>query len=59
MAETIAAAPPVVAAAVRWRRWLADERRAAARTVEAYERDVAGFLTFLAKHLGGPPDLAD
>ena len=59
MAAAIAAAPPVVAAAVRWRRWLADERRAAARTVEAYERDVAGFLTFLAEHLGGPPDLAD
>jgi integrase/recombinase XerC len=37
-------------------RWL-DQRRAldgaAAKTVEAYRRDVAGFLAFLAQHRGG------
>ena len=59
MGEAICAAPSVVAAAARWRRWLADERRAAGRTVEAYGRDLAGFLTFLGEHLGGPPDMAD
>jgi len=38
--------------------WLADERRAAALTVEAYAGDLAVFLGFLTGHLGGEPDLA-
>jgi integrase/recombinase XerC len=38
--------------------WLADERRAAALTVEAYSGDLAVFLGFLTGHLGGEPDLA-
>ena len=38
--------------------WLAKERRAAANTVEAYGRDLADFLSFLSKHMGGEPDLA-
>jgi integrase/recombinase XerC len=38
--------------------WLAEERRASPLTVDAYRRDVAGFLGFLAKHLGAAPDLA-
>lgn len=38
--------------------WLAGERRAAKLTVEAYGADLAGFLGFLARHLGGEPDLA-
>jgi integrase/recombinase XerC len=38
--------------------WLADERRAAALTVEAYAGDLAVFLGFLTDHLGGEPDLA-
>jgi integrase/recombinase XerC len=38
--------------------WLGQERRASALTVEAYGRDLAGFLGFLAVHLGGEPDLA-
>jgi integrase/recombinase XerC len=37
--------------------WLSGERRAAKLTVEAYGRDIAGFLGFLTVHLGGEPDL--
>jgi integrase/recombinase XerC len=37
--------------------WLSRERRAAKLTVEAYGRDIAGFLGFLTLHLGGEPDL--
>jgi integrase/recombinase XerC len=37
--------------------WLAQERRAAALTVEAYGADLAGFLGFLTNHLGAEPDL--
>lgn len=37
-----------------WLRWLADERRSSPHTVDAYVRDVAGFLLFVAGHQGGP-----
>ncbi len=53
------ARPDLAAAVARWRRWLADERRASAHTLDAYGRDLAGFLGFLAEHLGGQPGLAD
>jgi integrase/recombinase XerC len=38
--------------------WLAQERRAAPLTVEAYGADTAAFLGFLTQHLGCEPDLA-
>ncbi len=38
--------------------WLARERRASPLTVEAYGADIAAFLGFLTRHLGGEPDLA-
>lgn len=37
--------------------WLAQERRASPLTVEAYGADLAAFLGFLTRHLGGEPDL--
>jgi integrase/recombinase XerC len=37
---------------------LAGERRLSARTLDAYQRDLSGFLEFLAGHEGGAPDLA-
>jgi len=37
--------------------WLAEERRAATLTVEAYAADLAAFLGFLMRHLGDEPDL--
>lgn len=42
-----------------WIAHLRDERRFAANSVEAYERDVAAFLGFLQDHLGGAASLAD
>jgi len=55
----INAAPDVLAVVERWRRHLASERRLAAKTVEAYSRDVGQFLSFLTAYRGGPPRLAD
>ncbi len=39
--------------------YLRGERRYSARTVDAYERDVGAFLTFLTAHLGEPAKLTD
>jgi integrase/recombinase XerC len=52
-------AKDVATEARRWIGFLAHERRLAAKTLEAYARDVAGFLAFLAEHLGGKPKLVD
>ncbi len=38
---------------------LAGERRASAATLDAYRRDIAGFLDFLSEHEGAPPTLGD
>lgn len=43
----------------QWIAHLRDERRFAANSVEAYERDVAAFLSFLQSHLGGTPSAGD
>lgn len=52
------AAPDLVAAARSWIGELAFERRLAAKTLEAYSRDLRQFLAFLAEHLGEPADVA-
>ncbi len=52
------AAPDLLDAIEDWQAWLAFERRASAHTRAAYARDLAGFLKFMAEHLGGPPSLA-
>jgi integrase/recombinase XerC len=39
----------------QWIAYLRDERRFAANSLEAYERDVGAFLEFLGGHLGGEP----
>ena len=41
----------------RWLALLAGERRLAAGTLEAYERDTRQFLAFLTGHAGGPASL--
>jgi len=42
-----------------WLDHLEGTRRLAAKTVEAYDRDVRQFLSFLTEHLGGAPAIAD
>ncbi len=54
------AAEPAVNSAIRdWCRWLAHERRISRHTLDAYCRDLDGFLRFVAEHLGHAPGLRD
>ena len=41
-----------------WQRDLGSVRRLAPKTLEAYQRDLAGFLAFLGHHTGGPVSLS-
>jgi integrase/recombinase XerC len=52
------AAADVAGEAVRWLSHLGAERRMSPKTVEAYERDVRQFLSFLTEHTGEPVTLA-
>ncbi len=52
------AAPDAARAADDWFRWLADEKRTADLTLEAYRRDLNAFLSFVRDHRGEPPGLA-
>ena len=54
----VSAAHDLATAIEEWRRHIAGERRLSRKTLEAYSRDVTQFLSFLAGHLGGPPDIA-
>ena len=53
------AKPDLAATRKAWLEQLGGERRLAAKTLEAYERDTRQFLSFLAGHLGGAPGLKD
>jgi integrase/recombinase XerC len=55
----ISAKPDLQRAREAWLKALAGERRLAAETVEAYERDTRQFLQFLTGHCGGPPGISD
>ena len=50
-------APEVAAEISRWLGYLGAEKRMSPKTLEAYERDVGQFLSFLAQHLGGAATL--
>lgn len=52
-------APDAADVAAQWLAALARERRAAAKTVEAYARDLSQFAAFLADHLGGAATVND
>jgi integrase/recombinase XerC len=51
--------PDVAAEIGHWLGYLNAERRMSGKTLDAYRRDVAQFLSFLAGHLGGAPGLKD
>ncbi len=51
--------PKLAAARNAWLKSLASEKRLAARTIEAYERDTRQFLQFQASHQAKPLSLAD
>jgi integrase/recombinase XerC len=55
----VIAAPDVLGEKKKWLAQLAHERRLSVKTVEAYERDIRQFLTFLTVYNAGPPRLAD
>jgi integrase/recombinase XerC len=55
----VTAAPGLRQAALEWIAHLRDERRLAAKTLEAYGRDIEQFFAFLTAHLGAPPRLED
>jgi integrase/recombinase XerC len=63
MAGSVQLVPPrgqdVAAAAARWRTWLQSERRYSEHTLTGYDRDLNGFLDFIAEHLGQAPGLDD
>ena len=42
-----------------WRDWLRSERRLSGHTLTAYEHDVAEFVAFMTKYLGGTPTLEE
>jgi integrase/recombinase XerC len=52
-----AASSEVKAEIAGWLRFLGAERRMAVKTLDAYARDVAQFLSFLAGHMGAAPSL--
>jgi integrase/recombinase XerC len=54
-----AIAPDVAAEIGHWLGYLNAERRMSDKTLDAYRRDVAQFLSFLAEHLGGAPTLKE
>jgi integrase/recombinase XerC len=56
---TLPACPDLAVRVVAWLAMLRDERRLAAKTLEAYGRDVRQFLAFLRERFGGPADVAD
>jgi integrase/recombinase XerC len=59
-ANILTAFDPAMGQAVSgWYDQLKGERRLAAKTLEAYGRDISQFAWFLADHLGGAADLSD
>jgi integrase/recombinase XerC len=54
-----AAAPDLADTASAWARWLAEERRLSAHSLDAYRRDLQAFLSFLMSHLGQAPGLPE
>lgn len=58
-APLIPADAKLLAARADWLSALEQQRRLAANTLEAYERDTRQFLSFLSNHLGAPASIKD
>ena len=58
LADRVPAAPALGEQLRAWTQYLHSERRLAANTRLAYERDLESFFVFLAEHLGGAPNFA-
>jgi integrase/recombinase XerC len=56
---TLAADAALAKVALSWRRWLKAERGVSGHTLDAYGRDLAGFLRYLSGRTGGPAGLDD
>jgi integrase/recombinase XerC len=56
---TLLAAPDTQRAILDFIQYLKSERRASAKTLEAYSRDLSQFMAFLQDHLGGTAGLKD
>ncbi|MEQ8196000.1 MAG: tyrosine recombinase XerC [Rhodospirillales bacterium] len=57
--DAVPAEPAVLDAITAWCAWLEHERRTSLHTLDAYRRDLIGFLRFSAEHLGYPPGLSE
>jgi integrase/recombinase XerC len=57
LAASVHAVPALAAACGDWLAWLGHERRASRHTLDAYARDVAAFLGFVAGHHGRAVDV--
>ncbi len=57
LSEPIQLPTDILALQAQWLAHLANERRLAARTTEAYARDVRDFTIFLTEHLGETPSV--
>ncbi|GGA61194.1 tyrosine recombinase XerC [Nitratireductor aestuarii] len=55
----VSAQPDLQKARAEWLASLQDERRLAANTLEAYERDTRQFLQFMTGYCGGAPGISD
>jgi hypothetical protein len=57
-ADRLPFADDLIDAISRWRDWMRDERRVAAKTVESYSFDLHNLLRFLNRHRGRQINLA-
>ena len=55
----VVCAPELADLKTRWLTWLAHEKRASGKTIDAYERDLRQFFQYMTGHVGHPTTLSD